>query len=251
MHQPNHGIQVISDKSEILEYLESRQPALTLESNCLIKGKLAFAMREVKGGYELLDPSISHDDPDIIQDEYLISIEWNIPNKPYPVVKEIGDRIVGSFKSLSKKVSWVRSLRDLHLYEEDNSLCLCTNTEFEIRYPIGIKVIELIEDLIIPFFYYQSYLQRNLKEPYSGRGHGVFGILEYLEENRQISQLDRITFEILQRDYPQTLNSIRVKKPSSNRTCICGSNRKGKKCHWSAIRGAKLLYEYIQDANPS
>lgn len=246
MHQQDHGIQVISDKSQILEYLELAQPNLKLESSSLIKGRLVFAMREVEIGYELLDPSIHYDDPRIIQDEYFISIEWNIINKPYPVVKEDGNRICDSFKWLSKKVAWISHLRDLHLYEEDNSLCLCTNSEYEIRYPEGIKINELIEELIIPFFYYQSYLQRNLKEPYSGRGHGILGILEYLEESRQIPQLDKITFEILQREYPQTLNSIRVKKPSSSRMCICGSNRKGKKCHWSATRGAKLLYEYIQ-----
>lgn len=81
--------------------------------------------------------------------------------------------------------------------------------------------------------------------------HGVLGVLEYLEENRQTPELVKITLEVMQRDYRNTLNEISKKKPSSNRVCLCGSNKKAKKCHWSATKGAKLLYEYMQNSKLS
>lgn len=245
MLQQNHGIQVISSKIEINKYLKQAQPKLRLVSDYKIEGNVIFAMKSQSKQYKLLDPLIRHvGDPTIIQDEYTISIEWNQNGKPYPIVKELGNRIANSLPLLMKKIPSIRDITDLHIYKEDSNLCLCTNSEYESRFSCGIRINELIEDLVIPFLYYQSYLNKHFKEPYTGRGHGVLGVLEFLEENRNLPKVLEITFNSMQRDYPKVLDLISKKKPSSNRNCICGSNIKGKKCHWSATRGAKLLYEY-------
>jgi hypothetical protein len=248
MPQQNHGIQVISSKTEIEKYLRQAQPKLRLVSENRIEGVLVFAMKILSGQYILLDPLVNHiANSTVIQDEYTISIEWNQNGKPYPIVKELGNRIINSLPILMRKLPSIKDLTDLHVYKEDNSLCLCASSEYEVRFPCGIKINEVIEDLVIPFLYYQSYLTKHFKEPYSGRGHGVLGILEYLDESRNIPKVGEITFSSMQRNYPRALDLIRRKKPSSNRNCICGSSIKGKKCHWSATRGAKILYEYCKN----
>ncbi len=247
MHHQNHGIQVVSSKIEINKYLEQAQPKLKLVSDCRIEGNIIFAMKSLGEKYQLLDPQLKYpDNSDVIQDEYTISIEWNQEGRKYPAVKEVGNRIIDSFAVLSKKIPSIKDITDLHLYEDDSTLCLCTNTEYDVRYPDGILIRDLIEDLIIPFLYYQSYLNIHFKEPYPGRGHGALGLLEYLSENRTNPKAIDITISSLQNYFPQMWEIINKKKPSSSRHCICGSSIIGKKCHRSAIIGAKLVYLRMQ-----
>ena len=160
MNRQDHGIPVISSKTEIKEYLKHYHPKLELCRDNYIKGSISFAIETLDKKIVLLNPYNDYpNNSSIIKDTYEISIEWGNKNQPYPVVKELGGKIISSFKRLTKKIPKIKTVTDLHMDEEDNSLCLCTPIFYETKYPQGIEIKDLIEDLIIPFLYLSIFLE--------------------------------------------------------------------------------------------
>jgi hypothetical protein len=246
MNQQNNGIMIVSSEEDIRNYLELYQPGLNLKDSGLIDGTLYFRMRYKKNSYEILDP-FQNDDKNTktqneIADQYQISIEYNEPDLIYPKVRELGSKIKSSLPIIKSHLPRIITLQDLHL-NKDESLCLCTYTEYETKYKDGIPINVLIEDLIIPFFYYQSYLSTYFKEPWKAYSHGYLGLMEYLTDNKSEPSIVDLTLSLMPEESKEKL---KLKRPSSKRACICGSGLPGIKCHHNAIIGAKILYQHLQ-----
>lgn len=242
MTQPDLGVQLISTDEEIQEFLSNYYPGLSLTSSAVIKGSLSFSMKIV-GDKKIIFPSNQDRswDRNNIHGKYNIRIDFDQKNK-FPQVVDIDGVVKSRLELLSSKVDAISTIQDLHIYE-DNTLCLCANTEFLHKYSKGITIEELIEDLVIPFFYYQEYLLQYYKEPYSGRSHGDMGLLEYLGENKNDKKLLNLTIGELN---PKVLSFLKRRRMAGSRKCICGSGVKGKKCHAKAIRGGKIIFDYYE-----
>ena len=136
-----------------------------------------------------------------IEDSYNIEIDLTKinPCDHLPFVKETGGRI----EKISRNIRC--SKLDLHIFD-DNTLCLGLHNSPDHK----ISLIEFIQELIIPFLYRLSYVEKfglqatkdNLWGEYS---HGQAGINEY---NLEVSRKNR-----------------------RNKPCPCGSGLKYKHCH--------------------
>jgi hypothetical protein len=224
-------------------WLVENYPGLHFDRNKLvISGKLCFSMYySDKGIGYVINPDSSFENKDgvIIQDVYEIKIDLS-SDEFLPIVREIGGRI------LKSKEKWgIDKLEDLHIYP-DGTLCLCVTTEEETRMPNGFNLKDFFENLLIPFFYYQSFFERYGKEPWKGYSHGDLGILEsYLRQKNPSPELITLFFDSLSDRFQRCLvNHIRFK---GHELCICQSNRKFKKCHKDALLGYnKLKVDFLR-----
>ncbi len=95
-----------------------------------------------------------------------------------PMVRETG----GRFEEIrqQKKIS---DIRDLHICKskwdgKDGWACMCSRLEEQIRLPPGSSIDIFFYELLIPFFYAQSYFSDYGKYPWGTYSHGAFGIIE-------------------------------------------------------------------------
>lgn len=210
----------------------------------VISGKLCFSMHHSNKriGYVINpDSSFKNKDGIIIEDIY--EIEINLSSDEFlPIVKEIGGRI------LKSKEKWgIDKLEDLHIYP-DGTLCLCVTTEEESRMPNGFNLKDFFENLLIPFFYYQSFFERYGQEPWKGYSHGDLGILEsYLHQKNPSPEMIRSFFYSLSDGLKKCLiNNVRFK---GQEFCLCQSKRKFRKCHRDAFLGYnKLRTDFIKQS---
>jgi len=154
-----------------------------------------------------------------------------------PRVKERGGRILRS------KEKWgLRNLIDMHVFL-DHTLCLCPFAEQKIRLPNGFNFHDFFENLLIPYFYYQSFFEQYGYEPWKGASHGDLGILESYSKtakNRNISL--EILYLYLANLSPAIRNNILKKVPiMGHHLCKCGSGRIFRKCHQEALTGYKKM----------
>lgn len=224
-------------------WLEENYPDLYFDSETqVIRGRLCFAMyySANEPGY-VLNPDSSYESKDgiVIRDVYEIEIDLSTQGF-LPRVREIGGRI------LRAKEKWgINSTADMHLFL-DGANCLCARTEEQARMPNGFNLKDFFENLLISYFYYQSFFEKYGKEPWKGYSHDDLGILEsYLNCQGDIS------LEVVQSFLSNLVNEGLAKAIVDNRQikghhfCICGSRKKQRHCHRDAWFGYdKLRNDY-------
>lgn len=180
-----------------------------------------------------------------IQDEYQIEIILkNSEHSSLPQVYEKGGRIVATAGSRK------RDLRDLHINPDlGNVVCLCLNTEENDWLPNGFNLQDFFHNLVIPFFYGQSYFEKNEVWPYREYSHGVCGLLEgYLKRCDITKEKVQEFLGYLKKQKDWQLLQVRLdpkKEVKGHHSCICGSSNKFKNCHKDAFRGLWRLKEDI------
>lgn len=225
------------------DWLKIHYPALVYdEQNHLLAGLFAFRMYysdEEPDTYVINpDNSIDFTKGHLIEDEYNIEMRFS-ERYPIPIIKETQGRILHS------KEKWkVKNLIDMHVFP-DETLCLCPIAEIALRLPDGFNLRDYFENLLIPYFYYQSFFEKYGYEPWKASSHGDLGIFESYFKTVQSGQ---ITPKVLGL-YLATLSEVTRNSILQNviikghHICICGSGLMFRKCHLTALQGYKKMLE--------
>lgn len=117
-------------------------------------------------------------------------------------------------------------IADRH-FNIDESCCVCSLQEADIRSQRGITITSFMEKYAVPFLANQLYFE-NKKEWANGEyAHGVPGIFQYYSEVLEIEDFNEVL---------RILNIFNLRKFHKNEECFCGSENKLKHCHKNAYR---------------
>lgn len=165
------------------------------------------------------------DDEQIELDRYSIKIKL-LPDYPdsVPVVREIGGRIPRPGENSG----------DRHLFTNGNC-CLFVKEETWKYYPKGMTIVDFIKNIVTYYFLNQTYYELTGKWLWGERQHGIYGIIEFYQEELKSKDLKLIVAFI------QYLAKTTIKK---NRPCYCGSRKKLQNCHY------RVLNNYRGKINP-
>jgi hypothetical protein len=224
-----------------LEWLKYNYPGMYfVRGQNFLQGCLWFEMGySFYSGSAIINPERNMASKDflIIEDAYDLIIDFEALTGRAKV-REMGGRI------LRTKEKWgFASLSDVHMYS-DNSLCLCPEPEEMLRLPNGFILKDFIYNLLIPYLYYQSYLEKYGKEPWKSRSHGDLGILEsYVDQfpsktppkDIVAQYVESLTFNL-----KNTILSNKSYKVDS--LCLCRSNKFFRNCHKEAFEGYKKIF---------
>ena len=226
-----------------IQWLHDNHPDLSYsKEQGRIYGELFFRMyyADSEPDSYVINPnnSYQHGDGIIIEDCYEIEVDLS-QNRFIPFAKEVGGKI------LKTQEKWgISNLADLHVYH-DGSLCLCVGTEEHSKMPNGFKLEDFFTNLLIPFFYYQSYYHEYGKEPWKSYSHDYLGILEsYL--NFQSPQSRNQIFSVVEY-LPSKIKEKLLKngRLKGHHPCLCGSGVISRRCHKRAFWGyEKLRHDY-------
>lgn len=140
----------------------------------------------------------------------------------FPLVFEVGGK-------LPINIDW-------HVFEQDGHCCIKAIPEEILLCSKGINLIHFIEKELKPYFFNQTFRRLNgyyVKE----RPHGIMASIEYFGEALMTKDIKLI---IKMLDFIST----RVEYKSTKK-CICGSNRKYKKCHRRVFRNISLISNVV------
>ncbi|MHB0914598.1 MAG: hypothetical protein ACYC5A_04240 [Thermoleophilia bacterium] len=148
-----------------------------------------------------------------IEDVWDIEIDFPF-DYPFslPEVREVGGRIKKS------------TLGDRHFFSNDGTACLCYKSEWRYFFTPGKSDVKvLLNDLVIPFFYGQSYFDKTGDWPFGEYSHDAPGMIQFY--SRRLKEDDPITI----------LGCIRILENKGtvkgHWMCPCGSSKKIRDCH--------------------
>lgn len=243
----NHGAMFnLRLTSDDRKWLSKEHPTLKVEENpesVIISGGLIFEMvYEPDSDKFFVFPKNYSGKGVLIRDQYDIRIIVSKTSSPdLPKVYAIGSRIAEVAKQKSLPTY------DLH-FNFDGSACLYVAGKEKEYFPDDFDFKIFMNQLVIPFFYAQSYFQKFNEWPWGEYAHGIMGMFEWYSEQEKPSKSD----------VEQTL--VRVKKSGEwssisgkfykgnwfkgHSRCLCGSNKKIRICHPVALEG---LWKFGRD----
>ncbi len=223
------------------EWLKARFPDLNIyfiDGSICIQGKLVIDMfydetssddKYIIFPDEGLQSSVKY-----IKDIYMVKIVFH--NDSFiPSVYETADRI----KLFAQKNSI--KLCDLHV-NDSGILCLCPKSLERIKLGDSYTIEDLFKKLLIPFFYAQSFYEKNKQWPWQDYSHGDMGLLEAYTDcsvNSDSKVLCKETYSALKPDIRSVITSGNLVTRQS--MCLCNSGEKFRKCHKRAWEGIKKL----------
>ena len=232
------------------QWLKANYPELEIEKDkdgCVtIIGTLKFDMIFYEEGKPyVIKPQPKHINSGYrIQDEYQIKIVLkSSKHSDLPQVFEIGGRLNSIANDRGFK------LTDLHI-NPDEMACLCLNIEEESYLQNGFIIEEFFNLLVIPFFYAQSYFEKNASWPWGQYSHGSVGIFEWCYEQSNLTE--NATKELINRlreltDWQMVKPYLDHKKTAKgHHECLCGSKKKFRNCHEDALHGIWKLKQNIE-----
>lgn len=222
-------------------FLFLNYPGLAFVTPNRIEGKLTFsALYSHEKGIILINPNINSGNNYDITDTYSIRIELpNDPQSTFPNVYETGGRILAAGKKHG-----INDSRDLHVYEKSSNVCVCPQPQLIERMYNGKSenLQSLLDELITPYFYQQSFFEKYGYWPIKNYSHGYPAIFEYYfrekeksnEFNKKLLTSCIVSLKILAEQESHKylgalVESRKVIKSTSK--CFCGSGKKYKKCH--------------------
>lgn len=249
--QQNHGAMFnLELKGDDRQWLHTNYPTLKIEKNDerfpRITGVLRFDMvfyqegkpyvikpnlQSLAGGYR-------------IQDEYLIEIVLTTSKHSYlPQVYEKGSRINQVIERKKLKPE------DFHI-NPNGAACLCLNIQEKDFLPNGFNLEDFFQYLVIPFFYAQSYFEKNESWPWGQYGHGICGLLEWYLKQTNITKSEIevfLKYVDAQSDGKLLKNLLPEKKEiKGHHDCVCGSTLRFRNCHKDALLGVWKLKQEIK-----
>src|SRR3989344_8684498 len=151
--------------------------------NIEIAGTLNFSMAYQEGSPYVINPTSDYVAGVKIRDSYQIRIECKTSEfSDLPQIFETGSRIA--------KIAQNRNLKpeDLHV-NPSGAVCLCIKPEETGNLPAGFNIADFFNNLVIPFFYAQSYFEQYNTWPWGQYGHGNLGFIEwYLQQKEDTHQ---------------------------------------------------------------
>ncbi len=217
-----------------LQWMNNNYPDLYYDQGKdIIIGELSFKVYYSDDDNKfVINPDDSY--KNIIGDVYEIEIDFS-QKKLLPSVKETG----GKIEKIKVKLG-LPNIGELHVNPK-GTLCLCVKTEEQIKMPKGFNLSDFFNNLLIPFFYYQSYYEKYGKEPWKGFSHGELGVLEHYEVYK--GDISKDTIEIFLKNIsPKTLDLlIKNERLQGHHKCICCSGKIFRDCHYRSIFGYNKL----------
>lgn len=153
---------------------------------------------------------------------YSFEIKIYIDKEKYPYCVPI---VVELSKLIERDESW-------HI-NNDGVCCLDIDHKLEFLSKTGINIIAFYQEVIYPYFANTVYKMNTGKYANGEYLHNFNGVIQFYNEDLMESNSD-IIISILK-------SILENKIPGRNSICICGSNRKFKKCHIGMINFLKSL----------
>ena len=168
------------------------------------KGVLKFSCRYLPDSGNLEHFT---DHPDAISDSYEIEISFDEDDIfDLPIVYETSNRIIDFATS-----EGIDNINDLHLFKKKENCCLGIPADYKWK-----SAYCFILELVVPFFYWQSYMRENRESAWECYSHD-----KGLEEARGVHEAKLIPLE-------KQLTA--EGKIGPNVPCPCNSTKKYKKC---------------------
>jgi len=225
-----------SDKQWLAKEYSSLKINANKEGLLEINGDLMFDMvfygKDKKPPY-VIKPNQQHlSEGTHIQGNYQIKIileKGKYSNLPQ--VFETGSKI----ESACQK--WKSNKKDLHIYDDD-VCCLCMRIGENSNFTNVFNLPEFFNNLVIPFFYAQSYFSDKGEWPWGDYKHGIFGVFEWYLEKDNLSEEEKMDFiSCLKGDakWPLIRGLLLSNRVRMDSKCICGG-KKIKSCHSYVLR---------------
>lgn len=181
------------------------------------------------GLWELIGVIDVHDENGKYWDSYEVKIRFP-PNYPKgtPTMFEIGGKIPPE--------------ADYHV-NNDGSCCISVPAMEMIILKKGIRILDFIEKLAIPYLANQTFKRLTGKYANGEYGHGFFGTFEFYKSAFKTESM----IEIME----GLMCIIKNTLPTRNNPCFCGKNKKYKHCHLETVRYLRPVSNniLIQDFN--
>jgi hypothetical protein len=249
----------------------SNFPSLKFENgDRLLVGELSFVARYNKKSskrYVIYDKYSS-----VIEDKYLICDSYDIEIDLFSV------NIYRSVRETGRKIEKTAEIRKvtfdyLHYYKDTQKVCVFGY--LDEKQDIGLK--EFLGEVVIPFFYDQSFYCKYGKWPRGTYSHGCLGILENYYDNIKNKRIDKnISTKCInvlkelssnrsnETDFKNIIHLLHKKKIKPHWNCVhCGyekikgltERRRHRKpkvsnfnlCHREAYKGLKYLQKNIKE----
>ncbi len=246
IHRPNRGEPfdlrlAIKD----LGWLKKYHPLLTADRRVdgvdEIQGNLKFAMSYNNSDNSfLIGPQAGGQSNGVyVEDEYQIKMTFtSTPSSKLPHVFEV-DKKIESFAKGN-----LIDLPDLHV-NPNGAVCLCVAGAEVEYFPSGFKLSEFINQMVIPFFYEQTFYQRYRHWPWGEYAHGVLGIIEKYGETHSHSRekTEKVFSMVIRSEEKFTLQQMLKKRKNIKgyKKCVCGSKKKMSECHPGIYVGLSKL----------
>jgi len=215
------------------------------EEKIIVRGKLSFTAKydETNGNY-IVNPS--EIDNFVVSDVYEIEIRITNTAKEYPVVKEVGGRLLKLAQS--QKID----SRNLHVYSGSLENILCTVGPVDhILVTENLSFQDLIERILVPFFYDSSYYEKYGKRLRPDYSHEIWGVIENYFDLGSLSTQEIKAFVkdklIGSKQWPSIKKYLVDNQPlRGHLSCfVCGGDRI-RSCHSRVFRGlVKIKYDSI------
>ncbi len=231
---------------EDLLYLKQSQPDLKFIPPNKIVGRVNFAMdfnpKQFKG-YRIYNQSDIEESDTLIKDSYNIEIDTSVEN--YPLSCKCTDsRLEDHLKDIQEfDYLNIKNIHDLHI-NPDHTFCLGFALDFVGIDFKSLSLNQYLEDFIIPFLYYQSFLFRNKNEAWKGYGHGTpMALGEFMHQKRRDKELINNLVSSLPDSVKEQVMKFHVHYSNN---CPCGSGKQWRNCHFKTAMGLKLIQKYMR-----
>ena len=233
------------------KWLNAFYPALKIHNEnanvVKVAGVLNFSMAFQEGKPYVINPALDYREGIKIQDNYQIRIECKTSEfSDLPQVYETGSRII--------KIAQSRNLKpeDLHI-NPSGSVCLCISLEEAESLPTGFNIPDFFNNLLVPFFYAQSYFEKYNVWPWGQHSHGNLGLFEWYSQKGGTTRQSVEQFLNKLKRYKDWQMIQQLLLPShevkGHHKCICGKDDKIRKCHSEILFGIWRLKKDIKKFN--
>ncbi len=256
IHHRNHGEAFdLKLTAQDLDWINKYYPALTASKRPNgvdeIQGKLKFAMsyNHSDNSFLIGSQTIQQGSGINIEDEYQIKIIFApTTSSKLPQVFEVGGKIENFAKSN------LIDLSDLHI-NPSKAACLCVEGSEDEYFSSGFKLSDFMNQMVIPFFYEQSFFQKYRHWPWGEYAHGVLGIIEKYGETDSHSreEVEKVFSVIIRSEENYIVRQMLKKRKNIKgyKKCVCGSKKKMSECHPGIYVGlSKLKDDLIKHSIP-
>lgn len=159
-----------------------------------------------------------------------------------PALREVGGRVQAIVSKYRVE------LADVHYNKSSNTACVCVKQEETVRFPPGSKLPTFIEGLVVPYLYGLSFFDETGRWPWAEYSHGALGLLEfYTQDVSTPTREDLVEVgRLIRADLNWREYSKQLRRPSSERKCLCGSGQAISKCHYDAWQGVIKLHALLK-----
>ena len=169
-----------------------------------------------------------------LKDSFQVRITATNPNSSrVPALYEIGGRT----EVIAEKLG-LTDLRTLHR-NKDGTVCVCVKQIEKRKFPPSSDLFVFVEELAVPYLYGLVHYEHHRIWPWGDYSHGSMGLLEFYAEDTTPQTVEDIA-EVLpsmRKDLNWKEYHKQLRKPSAERSCLCGSGKPFRVCHKKAWQG--------------